>query len=362
MGNAGTKPRKDDTKSKSPRPAEKKPQDPKILEWKALAAEDLAKFGQQNDSLFSAALAQQNIEKNRYSSVLAPDESRVKLTKEHGHDSDYINANFVDGVHDGGEKYYIASQAPKPDTIEAFWRMIWDQNVSVVVMLTNLEEHGRVKAHQYWPSTGTKRYGDISLTVVDSSEKKDYHLRNFTIKKGGGPLHQTVAARPQSESLRDKTASGEKRRITQYHFSSWPDHGVPENPDPLLEMMDDVEKEHLEVLKTGSPSPLLVHCSAGIGRTGTYIVVHSVSQKLREEGIDSMEDLSLQPILSRMRDQRPGFVQQRAQYMFCYKAIFKKITGKDTAIGNAAVPLDPNSKALEEEPIAERKTHEEIDA
>jgi len=174
-------------------------------EWAALQEEDKQKY---NHDIFSCALSVQNVEKNRYPAVLAPDISRVKLSKDNDNQSDYINANFVDGVHDGSKRAYIATQAPKETTLPDFWRMIWEQNIYVLVMLTNLVENGKLKANQYWPKTGSKKYGNFLVTYVDSPFScEDWCIRKFQIKltNNGLIMSQPKKNRRKFRNTRDFT-------------------------------------------------------------------------------------------------------------------------------------------------------------
>jgi len=290
------------------------------------------KFGEQSLNLFEAALSGENIDKNRYQSVLPPDNSRVILNND-GFGSDYINANFIDGIHSNSKQAYIATQAPKPDTFNDFWRMCWEQNVHIIVMLTNLEEGGRTKAHQYWPKFGTKQFGSWFVTHQSFREAEGYLIRILELYQGinGGGLKPTE----------DKT--NEKRIIYQYHYLIWPDMSVPEDATSLLEMIDDINQtaQKLQSSESQNKPPLLVHCSAGIGRTGTFVLIDTVIKKYREEGVNSIESLDLQPILSTMRDQRPGFVQQKIQYYFCYQSVIQSLTGERISIDDISLKIVP---------------------
>jgi len=284
--------------------------------------EDKEKFGQQSLSMFEAALSGENIDKNRYQTVLPPDTSRVIL-KDNGFGSDYINANFIDGIHSDSKQAYIATQAPKPDTIDDFFRMCWEQNVNIIVMLTNLEEGGRVKAHQYWPKFGTKQFGSWFVTLNSSRETEAYIVRILELSQG---------FRNGSFKNSEDHNNQEKRIIYQYHYTIWPDMGVPDDATSLLEMIDDINAKADEIQDISSNSPLLVHCSAGIGRTGTFVLIDTVIKKIKEEGGNGIDSLDLKPILSSMRDQRPGFVQQKIQYYFCYQSVMQSITGQKVSI------------------------------
>jgi protein tyrosine phosphatase len=282
--------------------------------------EDKEKFGQQSLSMFEAALSGENIDKNRYQSVLPPDTTRVIL-KDNGFGSDYINANFVDGIHNDSKQAYIATQAPKPDTMDDFFRMCWEQNVNIIVMLTNLEEGGRVKAHQYWPKFGSKQIGSWLVSLSSVRETEAYIVRTLEISQG---------FRNSFKNPNEDINNQEKRLIYQYHFLVWPDMGVPDDATALLEMIDDIDTKVAEIPPDNSKprSPLLVHCSAGIGRTGTFVLIDTVIKKIKEDGGTGLDSLDLQPILSTMRDQRPGFVQQKSQYYFCYQSVLQSITGE----------------------------------
>jgi protein tyrosine phosphatase len=300
--------------------------DPKyqLQQWKELEREEFEKNGVLDESRFTAALLKENYDKNRYYSVLAPDKTRVKLKKIGDiTGSDYINANFVDGIHADGKAAYIASQAPLPLTFHDFWRMIWEQRVEVIAMLTKLEEGKVLKAHRYWPTKGTKEYGDITVTLVSNKSKHNdsYRVKVFTVQR-----------------------DNETRTVTQYHYLSWPDHGVPPDPHPLLEMMSEIEAERSDKQKT--KTPMVVHCSAGIGRTGTFIVIHTVLSKMRQERKYSLETLNLQPLVSTIRDQRPGCLTQNNQFFFCYKAIAVAVQNKYTWIMSGAESNGTHDKQL----------------
>ncbi|KAG7272522.1 hypothetical protein CRUP_006811 [Coryphaenoides rupestris] len=156
-----------------------------------------------------------NKPKNRYANVIAYDHSRVVLTPVDGvPGSDYINANYMDGYRK--QNAYIATQGPLPETLGDFWRMVWEQRTSTIVMVTRLEEKSRIKCDQYWPSRGTETYGMIQVTVLDAVELATYILRTFVLFKNG---------------------SSERREVKQFQFLAWPDHGVPEHPTSTLALL-----------------------------------------------------------------------------------------------------------------------------
>jgi len=282
------------------------------LEWQSLVAEEKESNDNTNDlDRFSTAL--EYGEHNRYNEVLALEDTRVKLNVSRS-DYDYINANWVDGINDDSEKKYIATQAPLPHTMADFWGMIWDQDVHIIVMLTNLSEGGRVKAHAYWPQQASKQYGDIFVCFVSEKEFGSTVVkRRFTISKS-----RDISGLRTRDSFME--FNKEERTVIQYHYMDWPDHGAPVESETILKLMDDMDTR---TTKLGyQNNPFVVHCSAGIGRTGTFVLIHSFLQNFKKlELKEPPEDLSLKPVLSRMRSQRDGFVQRLSQYVFCYKTL-----------------------------------------
>jgi len=244
--------------------------------------------------------------KNRYCGVNAVEDTRVHLRSKSGED-DYINANFVDGIHQNSKAAYIATQAPLPETFVDFWTMVWDENVLVLVMLTRLNENCKHKADKYWPtSRRPKTFGEVTVKLegIEKNARFQYKIKQFSLTRGS-----------------------EKRIIKQYHFLAWPDHGVPSSPLPLLHMLQAVETYHAQRLQelaasevSPAHSPMLIHCSAGIGRTGAFIIIHTVLKKLQEEG-KRHNDVNMKELVARIRTQRSGCLTQSAQYLFCFDAV-----------------------------------------
>ncbi|XP_031413142.1 receptor-type tyrosine-protein phosphatase delta-like [Meleagris gallopavo] len=214
--------------------------------------------------------------------------------------SDYINANYIDGYRK--QNAYIATQGALPETFGDFWRMMWEQRGATVVMMTKLEERSRVKCDQYWPSRGTETYGLIQVTLLDTVELATYCVRTFALYKNG---------------------SSEKREVRQFQFTAWPDHGVPEHPTPFLAF--------LRRVKTCNPpdaGPMVVHCSAGVGRTGCFIVIDAMLERIKhEKTVDIYGHVTL------MRAQRNYMVQTEDQYIFIHDALLEAVT-----CGNTEVP------------------------
>ncbi|XP_067679825.1 receptor-type tyrosine-protein phosphatase alpha-like isoform X2 [Haliotis asinina] len=245
---------------------------------------------------------EENKGKNKYISYYPYDATRVvlkELPDQPG--SDYINASYIDGY--SRPKAYIAAQAPNKKTLMDFWRMIWERNCTRIVMLTNLKELGRLKCEAYWSDTTDLHVGDFIITVTDSSIRANWVVRELQVTD-----RQTNTS----------------RCFYHFHFTTWPDHGTPE------EM---ALTEFLWLVRTSyntQDDPLLVHCSAGVGRTGTYIALdYLLDQALAEDAVDVLG------CVSGIRDQRKGMIQTKEQYTCLYMALYDALQ-----FGNTAITID----------------------
>ncbi|XP_071665060.1 receptor-type tyrosine-protein phosphatase eta isoform X2 [Patagioenas fasciata] len=238
---------------------------------------------------FAAELAE-NRGKNRYNNVLPYDISRVKLSDQSSATDDYINANYMPGYN--SKKAFIAAQGPLPNTIEDFWRMIWEKNIYSIVMLTKCVEQARTKCEQYWPDKQPKSYGDIIVTMVSEIVLPEWTIRDFTVEKSNTPESHTVR---------------------QFHFTSWPDHGVPETTDLLINFRHLV---HEYSSQNPIDSPTLVHCSAGVGRTGTFIAIDRLIQQIEMENT-----VDVYGVVYDLRMHRPLMVQTEDQYVFLNQCV-----------------------------------------
>ncbi|XP_065362731.1 tyrosine-protein phosphatase corkscrew isoform X4 [Calliphora vicina] len=196
-------------------------------------------------------------------------------------------------------KTYIATQGCLANTVTDFWNMIWQENTRVIVMTTKEFERGKNKCAKYWPDEGQcKQFGPAKIQCISENSTNDYTLREFLF------------------SWRDQP----ERRIYHYHFQVWPDHGVPADPGCVLNFLQDVNTKQGQLTQAGEkPGPICVHCSAGIGRTGTFIVIDMILDQIDRHGLDT--EIDIQRTIQMVRSQRSGLVQTEAQYKFVYYAV-----------------------------------------
>ncbi|XP_073409081.1 tyrosine-protein phosphatase non-receptor type 6 [Dendrobates tinctorius] len=244
----------------------------------------------------------ENKSKNRYKNILPFDHTRVVL---HNGDpnvpgSDYINANYVTNQligEDEPSKRFIACQGCLASTTGDFWQMVWQENSRVIVMTTKEIEKGRTKCVLYWPESGSKEFGKFLVEFHSEHEAIEYKIRSLRVSYGG-----------------------KSREIYHYQYLSWPDHGVPADPGGVLSFLGEVNRRQESIPNAG---PIIVHCSAGIGRTGTIIVIDMLVDTIQTKGLDC--DIDVQKTIQMVRSQRSGMVQTEAQYRFTYAAIAQYI-------------------------------------
>ncbi|EQB77392.1 tyrosine-protein phosphatase non-receptor type 11 isoform 1 [Camelus ferus] len=248
---------------------------------------------------------QENKNKNRYKNILPFDHTRVVLHDGDPNEpvSDYINANIIMPEFETKcnnskpKKSYIATQGCLQNTVNDFWRMVFQENSRVIVMTTKEVERGKSKCVKYWPDEyALKEYGVMRVRNVKESAAHDYTLRELKLSKVG--------------------QGNTERTVWQYHFRTWPDHGVPSDPGGVLDFLEEVHHKQESIMDAG---PVVVHCSAGIGRTGTFIVIDILIDIIREKGVDC--DIDVPKTIQMVRSQRSGMVQTEAQYRFIYMAV-----------------------------------------
>ncbi|XP_065828956.1 tyrosine-protein phosphatase non-receptor type 12-like [Oscarella lobularis] len=238
-----------------------------------------------------------NKKKNRYKDVLPYDHSRVELPPTEGVDgSDYINASYMTGS--DGEIAYVASQGPLPATVADFWRMIWCLRIEIVVMVCREVELGKHKCKRYWAEPGEAlEYGGMTITEGAPSESisKDFVIRTLKADYDGDVL-----------------------LVKQFHYNAWPDHGVPDTVEPVLKMI-----EMIRNVQPGNEPPLVVHCSAGCGRTGTVCAIDYAWNLIKSGTVP--KDFNLYKMITEMRQQRMAIVQTKDQYVMVYKAVLQLV-------------------------------------
>ncbi|XP_032431079.1 receptor-type tyrosine-protein phosphatase eta isoform X4 [Xiphophorus hellerii] len=272
--------------------------------YRQLSLDENRGFSQEYESLAPAGTNQtqkaatlpENKGKNRFTNILPYDWSRVKLnTSNPNNTMDYINANYLPGY--SSSKEYIACQGPLPNTVGDFWRMVWEQKVKRIVMVTNCVEAGRTKCEQYWPedrSLGS--HGELIVSKTFEERESNWVLREFKVKH-----------------LKDS----EERTVNHFHFTAWPDHGVPQGTEVLIRFRGLVRK-HIE--SEGSKAPTVVHCSAGVGRTGTIIALDVLLQQLQQE-----QAVGINSFVYKMRQHRSHMVQTESQYVFLHQCIMDSL-------------------------------------
>ncbi|TRY59146.1 hypothetical protein DNTS_032399, partial [Danionella cerebrum] len=297
--------------------------------------EEYESFFEGQSASWDAAKKEQNRTKNRYGNIIAYDHSRVILQPmEDDPSSDYINANYIDVSGDAasssiGERgyqrpsHYIATQGPVHETVYDFWRMIWQEQSACIVMVTNLVEVGRatsapaqrlqsvimsqilqqgdqVKCYKYWPDDA-EVYGDFKVTFVEVEPLAEYVVRTFTLERRG---------------------FNEVREVKQFHFTGWPDHGVPYHATGLLSFI-----RRVKISNPPTAGPIVVHCSAGAGRTGCYIVIDIMLDMAEREGV-----VDIYNCVKALRSRRINMVQTEEQYIFIHDAILEACLCGETAI------------------------------
>ncbi|XP_036374999.1 receptor-type tyrosine-protein phosphatase N2-like [Megalops cyprinoides] len=259
-------------------------------EWEALCAY------QAEPNASTIAQRDGNAKKNRSNSVLVYDHSRITLKVENNQgSSDYINASPIMD-HDPRNPAYIATQGPLPSTVADFWQMVWENGCVVIVMLTPLTEKGVKQCYHYWPDEGSNLYHIYEVNLVSEHIWcEDFLVRSFYLKN---------------------MQTNETRTVTQFHFLTWLNQNVPESSRTLLDFRRKVNKCY-----RGRSCPIIVHCSDGAGRTGTYILIDMVLNKMAK----GAKEIDIAATLEHLRDQRPSMVQTKEQFEFALTAVAEEV-------------------------------------
>ncbi|KAM3957291.1 protein tyrosine phosphatase 69D [Aphomia sociella] len=290
------------------------------------------------DRTTHASEARENQPKNRYPDIKAYDQTRVKLMQiDSITGSDYINANYVMGYRE--RKQFICAQGPTDTTVNDFWRMIWEHGLELIVMLTNLEEYSKVKCSKYWPEEhGTRNFGSIAVQHVGEKRYSDYIVRELRITRqptnaDGQPIVENNGIAKRNGECRDAEGSaptsprdvkeGEARTVRQYHFLMWKDFAAPEHPHSILKFIKRVNEAWASMVGR----PVVVHCSAGVGRTGTLVALDCLLQQL-----DATGQAAVFNTVAELRRQRNFLVQSLKQYVFVYRALVEYAQYGDTEI------------------------------
>ncbi|XP_064417100.1 receptor-type tyrosine-protein phosphatase O [Latimeria chalumnae] len=228
--------------------------------------------------------------KNRYTNILPYDFSRVKLVSMHDDEGlDYINANYIPGYTSPQE--YIATQGPLPETRNDFWKMVLQQNSSIIVMLTQCNEKRRVKCDHYWPFTEDPvSYGDITVEMLSEEEQTEWVIREFRV-----------------------SYADEVQDVLHFNYTAWPDHGVPTTnaAESILQFVQMIRQR-----RGKRKGPMIIHCSAGVGRTGTYIALDRLLQYIQDH-----EFVDILGLVAELRSYRTSMVQTEEQYIFIHRCV-----------------------------------------
>ncbi|XP_047673690.1 receptor-type tyrosine-protein phosphatase N2 isoform X2 [Tachysurus fulvidraco] len=259
-------------------------------EWVALCGY------QAEPAVCSSAQDKNNTKKNRPNCVLTYDHSRVMLKAENNQSgSDYINASLIMD-HDPRNPAYISAQGPLSSTVSDFWQMVWESGCVVIVMLTPLSENGTKQCHQYWPDEGSDLYHIYEVNLVSEHIWcEDFLVRSFYLKN---------------------IQTNETRTVTQFHFLSWMDQNVPESARTLLDFRRKVNKCY-----RGRSCPIIIHCSDGSGRSGTYILIDMVLNKMAK----GAKEIDIAATLEHLRDQRAVMVHTKEQFEFALTAVAEEV-------------------------------------
>uniref|UniRef100_A0A8C0MFF5 protein-tyrosine-phosphatase n=1 Tax=Canis lupus familiaris TaxID=9615 RepID=A0A8C0MFF5_CANLF len=258
------------------------------------------------NGIFSTAALPENAERSRIREVVPYEENRVELIPTKENNTGYINASHIKVVVGGAEWHYIATQGPLPHTCHDFWQMVWEQGANVIAMVTAEEEGGRTKSHRYWPKLGSKHssatYGKFKVTTKFRTDSGCYATTGLKVKH---------------------LLSGQERTVWHLQYTDWPDHGCPEDVQGFLSYLEEIQsvRRHTNSMLEGPRNlhpPIVVHCSAGVGRTGVVIL-----SELMIYCLEHNEKVEVPMMLRLLREQRMFMIQTITQYKFVYQVLIQ---------------------------------------
>lgn len=258
------------------------------------------------DGIFTTAALPENTERNRIREVVPYEENRVELVPTKENNTGYINASHIKVTVGGEEWHYIATQGPLPHTCHDFWQMVWEQGVNVIAMVTAEEEGGRSKSHRYWPKLGSKHssatYGKFKVTTKFRTDSGCYATTGLKVKH---------------------LLSGDEKTVWHLQYTDWPDHGCPDEVQGFLSYLEEIQsvRRHTNSVLDSSNNcnpPIVVHCSAGVGRTGVVILT-----ELMIGCLEHNEKVDVPVMLRHLREQRMFMIQTIAQYKFVYQVLIQ---------------------------------------
>ena len=280
----------------------------------------------------------ENDSKNRYKNIIPYDHCRVKLNIVNADvNSDYINASFIHGY--SKPRVFIATQAPLPQTMVDFWRMIWEKKSTMIVNLTKIEEKGKIKSVMYWPSVRgrEKRFGEVIVRRLDKQELENEFFVVYVLE------------------LRHTAVEGIKKEVSIFNYVGWPDTGVPDSTAEFIHFTYNVRQQ---VFNQPPSGPIVCHCSAGTGRTGVFVgVMNSLDRLTRKE------DLDILGLVGSLRQQRRKMVFTNTQYKFLHQVMLDIVTSEMyDALRQGSFRSDVEVPGVIENPYASAYENDELES
>ena len=285
--------------TRAPKDERRKLLEMKLAEGQVFAEFELIPKKRRTNCVCSVGERRENDKRNRFKDILPYDDSRVVLQSSKENPTGYINASHIKVEVKNNTVHYISAQGPMENTVKAFWQMVWEQNIHVIAMLTGLQEGGKEKCFRYWPQEtgiGNKlKFGEVEVyTKLADSSTSSYITSRLTIRK-----------------------KDQRRQVWHLQYTGWPDHGCPEDTVGFQCYLEEIESVRRQAQMEGVVTPTLVHCSAGVGRSGVLILSHIMRNCLDLSDQHTLVD----SVLEKLREQRMHMVQTVTQYTFVYNCL-----------------------------------------